>query len=200
MSNPKLVRIDFVLDKSGSMDTLKESVVIGINEFLVSQKADEAQDGIQRLFSLFVFNDMLSSIYSNLPLSEIPLMTVEDYMPKDTTAMYDAIGNVISIILSETDMLPEADRPGKHIMVIMTDGLENASKRYVQRDIFDKITALRANGWEFIFKGANIDAYAVGGGIGVAVAMTSNWMATGSGVSEALNVASRIVTKTSRQL
>ena len=62
------------------------------------------------------------------------------------------------------------------IMLIITDGLENASREFTKDSVKELIKKKEAEGWTFSFLGANIDSYAVGGSVGVAAANTANYV------------------------
>jgi hypothetical protein len=77
------------------------------------------------------------------------------------------------------------------VVVVLTDGLENASRRFSQHDIFTTIAERRERGWTFVFLGANQDAYAEGGAMGVAHSNAANWSATDHGTRAVMARTSR---------
>ena len=95
-------------------------------------------------------------------------MTEKDYRPGGMTAMLDAIGMGIRKIESVQASLTEEYRAGHVQFVIMTDGMENASRRFSLYQIRQMIEEHRkADGWDFLFLGANIDAAEVAGSMGI---------------------------------
>ncbi len=95
-------------------------------------------------------------------------LTLETYEPRGSTALLDAIGRTIDYIGKELASTPEADRPSKVIIAILTDGEENASQLYSMAQINQRIThQTRKYQWEFLFLGANQDAIATAARMGI---------------------------------
>lgn len=155
--NPHLTEIAYILDRSGSMQPMQEAAVAAFNDFL---KLQLDVPGDARL-TLVQFDDAYEIHVSARPIQDVPQLTAATYTPRGSTALLDAIGRTIK----ETDRrllaLPEAERPGKVVLAIFTDGMENASQDYTQRHISDLIRIYRQEkGWEFLFLAANQDAIA----------------------------------------
>ncbi|MDO8848941.1 MAG: VWA domain-containing protein [Coriobacteriia bacterium] len=165
------ILINFVLDKSGSMDTIREATISGFNEFL----GDQQREGGDARMTLTLFDTRFQTVASAVPVREITSLDPGTYMPSGMTALYDAIGHTMSI----TNAYVAAHRPDQVLFVIMTDGLENASREFDQRKIFELIKERQeAAGYEFIYLGANQDAYAASESIGIAADRAMNWEAT----------------------
>jgi uncharacterized protein YegL len=97
--------------------------------------------------------------YDGRPVKEVPALDARTYVPRGTTALLDAIGRTINTIGDRLDKMPEAERPSKVIVSILTDGLENASQEFSRQQVFEMIKRQReVYSWEFIFLGANQDA------------------------------------------
>ncbi|OAI42080.1 hypothetical protein AYO41_04765 [Verrucomicrobia bacterium SCGC AG-212-E04] len=152
-----LTEIAFVLDRSGSMESVAPAAIAGFNEFL---SAHQSAPGQARL-TLVLFDDEYLVPAASLPISEVLPLDVETYVPRNTTALLDAIGRTIDELGARLDKLPEAGRPGAVIVAVLTDGLENASTQYKWADVASRIRHQQQNyQWKFLFLGANQDAIA----------------------------------------
>lgn len=90
------------------------------------------------------------------------------FVPRGMTALHDAMGRTIKGLCRHLAKTPDLDRPGKVLFLTLTDGLENASRRYSSRRITEMIRHQReAYGWQFIFLAANPDAIATGESLGI---------------------------------
>jgi len=135
--NTKPTQIVMVLDRSGSMDRIAKSTVEGINSFVKEQKAAEGE----AFMTLVQFDDQYQIDYKERPLNEVlDLINGETFVPRATTALYDAIGRTINELKTEDDV----------IFVIVTDGAENASKEFTQKDVFAKIEEKKERRMEFL--------------------------------------------------
>ena len=155
--NPHLTELAFILDRSGSMQPLQEAAVAAFNAFVKSQ-LDVPGDA--RL-TLVQFDDAYEVPVSARPLQDVPELTAATYVPRGSTALLDAIGRTITDTARRLDPLPAAEKPGKVILAIFTDGQENASRDYTAKHINDLIRLYRdEKGWDFLFLAANQDAIA----------------------------------------
>jgi uncharacterized protein YegL len=175
MTKPNKTEIIFLVDRSGSMGCIAEAMTDGIAEFINKQK----QVPGECLVSLYDFDDQYETKYVAQSLWTAPKYTLE---PRGMTALYDAIGKTLGDVGERLRKTPEADRPSQVLFVIVSDGGENSSKEFQgepgRRRIFDKITHQRSKyAWEFIFLGANQDAYAVGTSLGVHASNTVSYSA-----------------------
>ncbi len=159
MAKKNATFVGFLLDETGSMDSVREATVSGFNEYLGSLKQREGKV----IFTLAKFNsERIVTVHDAVPLKDVsPLV---EYHPNATTPLYDAIAHLIS--RTDAALSAHRDRPSV-LIVIMTDGLENASKEYNRQRLFDLIKRKEAEGWTFAYLGANQDAWAVGSSIGV---------------------------------
>ena len=156
--------IAIVLDRSGSMQEVKEATIQGFNVFLGKQK--EAP-GDCRL-SLAQFDHEYEIVQDGNVLADVPELTAATYVPRGTTALLDAIGRTITAVSSRLQGMVEGERPDKVLFVIITDGLENASKEFTREKVFEMIEHQRKQcNWEFVFLGAGQDAIASGASMGI---------------------------------
>jgi hypothetical protein len=169
------ILINFVLDKSGSMGSVRSATIDGFNEFLRTQR-DSAGNA---WLTLTMFDTESYEVCLGVPLREVPEMQWTNYVPSGCTALYDAVAR--SIGMADRYLEQVDTRPDQVLFVIMTDGLENASREFTQRQVFDMIRDREQRGYEFVYLGANQDAYAVAGTVGVTADKTRNWVASDKG-------------------
>ena len=149
--------IIFILDESGSMSSMGTEPVQAVNKFINDQKAAMGDDGAT--FSLWKFNSTVVKLLDDVPLKDV--QEFSDFVPKDMTALYDAIGHAI-------DTKKKKESFENVVCIILTDGLENSSSDYSAANIRSMIKDMEDNhNWKFVYLGANQDAFLVGGNIGV---------------------------------
>lgn len=149
----------FILDRSGSMETCRDDTIGGFNAFLNEQKADGGT------LTLILFDHEYQLVYTNKPIADVEPLTHKTFVPRGSTALLDAIGRAIK----------ECKTGPTPTVVILTDGRENASHNYTKAHIKDLITERQNNGWTFVYLGANQDAFAEAGAIGIAPTATMNY-------------------------
>ncbi len=152
--NKNLTELVFILDRSGSMSGLEDDTIGGFNSFIEKQKGVDGEC----LVSTVLFNQTSKVVYDRVSLQDIRKMTRDDYLPSGCTALIDAMGDAIHHIRNVHKYIREEDVPEKTIFVIITDGMENASKRYSSDDVKKMVSKQKEEGWEFLFLAANIDA------------------------------------------
>jgi hypothetical protein len=180
--NTNLTEIVVVMDRSGSMNKVRDDVIGGFNSFVDDQSNCE---GEARL-TLVQFSSSSDIICDGVPLLDVYALNPETYCPSGWTAMLDAIITTIDNVGSRLAETPEDDRPGKVIFVIITDGDENFSKRYPAPLGYtvckDRIThQTDVYGWEFIFLAANQDAVLKAGQLGVKANFSKTYTPTSIG-------------------
>jgi len=151
--------VAFILDRSGSMQSIAEGAINGFNSFLNDQQKDHEEYPTR--LTLTLFDTVFEVPFSSLPVPEILPLDSKTYKPDGCTALLDAIGHTVDELGKRLAAMPEAERPGKVIVAILTDGLENSSTRYSWRKISQMIKhQTEVYKWEFLFLGANQDAIA----------------------------------------
>lgn len=173
------VLVTFVLDRSGSMVSCWDATITGFNEF----KNDQARQPGRTLFSLTTFNTEVNVEHKVTDVGEIPDLDRHSYHPDGMTALYDAVAYTIRNL--ESKLAGMQEKPTRNLFVIMTDGEENSSKEWTRDTLFDLIKEKEAAGWDFVYLGANQDAYAVASSIGVAAGNTSGYVADAAGTQAA---------------
>ncbi|MBQ7719975.1 MAG: VWA domain-containing protein [Clostridia bacterium] len=149
-----LTELVFILDRSGSMSSLKSDTVGGFNSMLEKQKKNEGE----ALVTTVLFNNEIAYVHDRAVISSVRPMTDDDYVPAGTTALIDAIGETVRHISDIHKYAREEDVPEHTMFIITTDGLENASHRFSSDEVKKMIVEKKEEGWEFLFLGANIDA------------------------------------------
>jgi hypothetical protein len=149
-----LTHITFVLDSSGSMSSIKDDTVGGFNSFLEDQRDAEGDATV----SLYDFNTGVDLRYETYPIADAPKLTDGNYTPGGRTALHDAIYMGITETAEWINETEASERPDNVIVVVLTDGKENASETHHER-VREQVEVRREEyDWEFFFIGANQDA------------------------------------------
>ena len=153
--NNNLTELVFILDRSGSMAGLESDTIGGFNAMVEKQKKEEGE----AILSAVLFSNSSKVLYDRADIRRIEPMTERQYFVGGCTALLDAIGGAVHHIANVHKYAREEDRPHKTVFVIITDGLENASRNYTYDEVRRMIEQQRERcGWEFLFLGANMDA------------------------------------------
>lgn len=189
--NSNLTEIICIVDRSGSMSSMRDDAIGGFNSFVMDQKNDVGEVRM----TLVLFDNEYDIVYDALPLHLVPLLTHDTFVPRGSTALLDAIGKTIDDVGERLAKTPEADRPGHVIMTILTDGEENSSQHYSNAAVAARISHQRdAYGWEFIFLAANQDAIASAAKLSIASSDAIGFEASPKGMEqgwEAINAGVR---------
>ena len=161
--------ITFVLDESGSMGHIAQAARDGFNEYL----EDQVGHGGPTWWTLTTFNTRPHTRFAAIPGAEVRPLG-DDYSPGGMTALYDAVGRSITKTRRYLEKLGR-DRPSDIIVVILTDGMENASHKWTARQVFDLITEAEDSGWQFVFLGANQDSWAMSQRLGIRKGAVVDW-------------------------
>ena len=186
-----MTELVFILDRSGSMGGLEKDTIGGFNAMLKKQKKQEGEV----LVSTVLFNSYSKVIHDRVPLEQVQPMTEEDYCVGGTTALLDAIGGAIKHIGMVHKYARPEDRPEKTMVIITTDGMENASRKYT----YDKVRQMIEHekekyGWEFLFLGANIDAVQEAARFGISADRAADYHCDQKGTALNYEVISEAVT------
>jgi hypothetical protein len=161
MTDKNLTHLYFLLDRSGSMQSIRDDIVGGFDAFIADQKREPGECRV----SLSQFDDVYEEVYADRPLGAVPSL---DLVPRGSTAMLDAIGRLINSAGARLAALPEDARPATVIVGIMTDGMENASQEFSRAQVRQMITTQSKDyDWTFLYMGANQDAVEVGTDMGI---------------------------------
>ena len=174
--------VTVIVDRSGSMQDIASDVIGGFNAFLADQ---QRQPGHCRL-TLVQFDDRYETVYAAQPIGEAPRLTAHTFQPRGSTALLDAIGRTIDTTGARLKALSEDERPDRVVVVIVTDGLENASTDFTRERVFSMISTQQdVFKWSFLFLAANQDAIAEGARVGIAAQQSLNFAANGAGIRAA---------------
>ena len=158
-----LTRMIFVLDKSGSMSGLEKDTIGGFNSLIEKQRKEPGEAKVTTV----LFNDRVAFVNDNADIKDVPLLTSKEYYVCGCTAMLDAIGSVIKKAEADDATTSENEKAEKTVVIITTDGMENASKEFSYENVRKLIDAKKEDGWEFIFLGANIDVESEASKLGI---------------------------------
>jgi len=177
-SAPEATLISVILDRSGSMGTVREPTIAGFNEFVREQRTQK--DGGRALMSLTQFDDRFEVNFVGEPIENVPDLDTDSYVPRGSTALHDAIGRTVHELEAWTKKNSWKERV---LVLIVTDGQENASQEYTLHSIRALIEQKEKDGWNFAYMGANQDAYAVGDAMNVRSGYSANWDASPDGMA-----------------
>lgn len=163
--NKDLTRIIVILDRSGSMNSIRDDAIGGFNAFVEEQKAVPGEATL----TLVQFDDKYEPNYENIPLDEVDDLDETTFVPRGSTALLDAIGRTVVGACADIDKMAEEARPGKVMVAILTDGAENASREFNKEQVLNAITERTKAGWEFLYLSADADAFRDAGGYGINV-------------------------------
>ncbi len=178
--NNNTTELVFILDRSGSMSGLEGDTIGGFNSLIEKQKTVEGKCFVTTV----LFDSDYDMIHDRADLSEIPVMTEKDYYVRGCTALLDALGRTIRHIAKIHKYARPEDVPEHTTFVIMTDGMENASRSYDSDTVKKMIEHEKEKyGWEFLFLAANIDAVETASRVGIRADRAVNYRADKRGTS-----------------
>ena len=185
-----LTELVFILDRSGSMSGLEQDTIGGYNSLLEKQKKEPGEATITTV----LFDDHYELLHDRINLKGISPITDKEYFVRGSTALLDAIGRTIDKIGNAQKRTAENERAEKVMIVITTDGMENASREYG----YDKIKTMierqkEKYGWEFLFIGANIDAVETASKFGISADRAANYHADSKGTGVIYDAVSETV-------
>ncbi len=164
MAKKGLTEIVMVIDRSGSMASIKDDAIGGLNTFIEEQQKVKGEANLTTV----LFDDEYILWHDGVDIKKVKPFTEKTYVPRSMTALLDAIGKTANDVGDRLRKTNEKDRPEKVLFVILTDGMENASKEFTKPQIVEMIDHQREKyNWEFAFLAANQDAIQEGGGYGI---------------------------------
>ncbi len=174
------VHIQFILDKSGSMELIKSDTIGGFNAYLADRQR-EADIGYR--FSLTLFDTAVSRPFTDCSIALVPPLSERSYIPSGNTALFDAVASGITAIEGRVDA------GDKVLVVILTDGQENSSRETTLAQVKAAIAAKQAQGWQFAFLSTDMGAWQ-GQAMGVPVASSAAFTPSGAGMAANMRQAS----------
>jgi len=165
--------IAVLLDRSGSMGDIKDDAIGGFNCFLKEQKAA----GANATLTLVQFDtESTDVVHESMPILEVPDLNHQTFQPRGGTPLLDALGQTIDSTGRALAAIPEANRPNKVVFVVITDGQENSSHQHTKASVKERIDRQSSQyNWQFVFLGANQDAFDEAGAVGIAMGNAANF-------------------------
>lgn len=166
MPKTGLTEIICVVDRSGSMGSIKGDAIGSFNIFLEQQKKVPGE----AVFSLTLFNTVYDVRHSGIPIKDVPALTDQTYVPGGLTALLDAVGKTIDEVGDRLAKTDEAARPERVVFVILTDGQENSSREYKRDQVMQRIQhQTDVYKWEFVFLAAGKQAFTEAQSLGISL-------------------------------
>jgi len=188
MTDATYTHLAVVADRSGSMANIAKDMNGGLETFLTEQDALAGKLKVD----IVTFDTTVETPVIDGTVSDVTFPVI---VPRGGTALNDALGETIVKLGERFAALDEDSRPGKVLVLVITDGYENSSREFSAEQVKELVTKQQDEwDWEFVFLGANIDAFAVGGGYGINAGGTLNYTASAAGVASALRSAGEYVT------
>ncbi len=190
-SEAAYVHIVFLLDRSGSMSSIREDVIGGWNSFLEKQKALKTKATITQV--QFDTGNPYEQILNFVPLQEAIPLSLENFQPRGGTPLLDAMGECITNTALDISAMPTHERPDGVTFVCMTDGQENSSHRYSRKQVRELMERLEKGTWEFVFLSADMGAVEEAADMGFAHARTMMFAPSTRGLSNSFESVSHMV-------
>jgi len=201
----QLSYIIFLVDRSGSMISIKKDMVGGFNAFIAEQKKIK---GDCKVF-FYQFDTNYDTVYEGIDLNYVKDLDDNTYQPRGGTALYPSFGKTIKDIGKKLAAMSEGERPERILFITITDGEHNSSLskvngETVDHETFHQFTSKEIKNmvehqtkiykWNFIYIGANQDTWAVGNSMGYSKGTTLNYVANSVGVSDMFDKLNKGVT------
>jgi hypothetical protein len=189
---PDYVHISVILDRTGSMEAIREDTIGGFNAFL---KEQQGAPGTATLTLVqFDTQDPYEVIHRFKPIKDVPELTRETYVPRASTPLLDALGRGINDVEKCLAGMKEEDRPSRVVLVVITDGQENSSREFRKDQIIKMIKSKQEQaGWQLVFLSADLDSISDALEHGFQAALAMSFDKTSHGVAQAFSsVSSRI--------
>lgn len=174
-----LVEMVFILDRSGSMMSLTPDTIGGFNSMIEKQKAEDGEAFVTTV----LFDDKYEVLHDHVNIQDVPVLTEKEYFARGLTALLDAVGMTINKIGERLAKTDESERPEKVVVIITTDGFENASREFTREQVRKMIEHQQDKySWIFMFLGANMDAVEEAGKYGIKSNFAKTYTASARGV------------------
>lgn len=178
-----LTDITIILDKSGSIQSIKSDIIGGFNSFVADQKSAPGK----AVLSLIEFSNTVETTINTVDITKVEDLTDSTFRPGGLTALYDAIGSTIDKTGERLNKLKPSERPDNVIFVILTDGYENASRDYSSLRVKELVKHQQEKyNWNFIFVGANQDAVLTSATLGINKDYAVTYTASSAGVNSVM--------------
>lgn len=190
MANKNLTEMVFILDRSGSMSGLEADTIGGYNSLLEKQRKEVGDATVTTV----LFDDQYEMIHDHVAIGKVKDITNKEYFARGMTGLLDAIGKTINYVGNRYKNALDSEVPNKTMVVIITDGQENASKEFTLSQVKRMIERQKKKfGWEFLFLGANIDAVSTAADFGISADRAVTYEADSIGTRMNFNAVSKVV-------
>lgn len=189
MPDMDLCEIVAIVDRSGSMGAISTAMAKGFNELIEDQKTKPGRCHV----TLVQFDTgHIDTLYEDLDIADVPEFALH---PRGGTPLLDAVGQTINRVKARHEATAEDEVPGRVLVLIITDGEENASREFKQPQVKAMVEerTRSAAAWEFSYLGANVDAFHEASGLGVSAAASSGYTPDSASVSMAFRSVSASV-------
>lgn len=147
----KCLDLTILVDRSGSMESIKKDMEGGFAKFIDDQRHDE----VPTFVTLVQFDNQYEPVYTQEEIKNVPKLKIE---PRGSTALFDAVGRAMEATGSRLRSMPEHERPNRVLFMVITDGQENSSKEYTGERIREMIEHQKNKySWELSFVGCQLD-------------------------------------------
>lgn len=182
--------ISIILDRSGSMDSIRDDTIGGFNRFLRDQREQPGKATLTLVqFDTEAPYEVLQHFHD---IQAVPELDKKTFVPRGGTPLLDAIGKGIGDLDACLNRLDEAERPARVIMVVVTDGQENSSVEYRKQDIERMVKEkMENNGWQFVYLSADLAAMCDAQALSIPRDSSMYYSHSGHGSSTAWQVLSR---------
>ena len=180
-----------ILDKSGSMESIRQAAVSGFNETLngIKKAQEEYADTQEHFVSLLTFCDCEKKyVFDKVPVAKARPLMMNDYQPCCCTPLYDAMGFTLTTMRNYVKDIEDA----VVVVTIITDGLENASKEYTGTAVRQLVEKLKGEGWTFTYMGANQDSMEIAFNLSIRNARNFDYSAQGTMAGMAKDTSTRL--------
>ena len=164
-----------LLDRSGSMQTAREDHEGGLRSFIRDQRA--LAGDVRLTLAMFDSHDPCDIVLDDTPLHDVEEGKIE-LVPRGCTPLLDAVGRIVSHV----SVRHVQSKPDMTILMIITDGQENASKEWTKEKVKNLLTGKEADGWKVLYLGANVDEFSEAGAMGIGGGATLGYASTPMGI------------------
>ena len=181
----KVAHIYLLIDRSGSMGSIWDPTVESVNRFVARAK----DSGESAVLTVAVFDDEFDVVVDHQPIEDVRVIDPAEFPPRGMTPLFDASGRML--VLADRRVVGGDVSPGDVLIVTVTDGGENASRRMSGDRLRQVIANREGHGYEFLYLGANQDSYAEAAKMGVSTAR--DWDASDEGTRVNMARAERLM-------
>jgi uncharacterized protein YegL len=181
-------KIALVIDRSGSMGGVRNQAFSGINEQLETIKRNAGETDTE--VSYVQFDDVVELVFKK-PAKELRGLEYSEYIPRGSTALYDAVWTTINKLDNGSQ-----DKETAYLVIVISDGWENASKLVTQQKLAEKVRQLEATGqWTFTYMMSNINLSEFNSTVHANIGNSVSWTATAAGMNEAFRTVNNSTAK-----